>query len=242
MKFLFFVFCVLFGVLIYCSFKYRNPYKLIYILGKKGSFKSTFMVSLMLSHLKTHWTVYTNMDDVLIPGVRVMDVKSLMDCAPPPHSVLFIDEAGLIWDNRKFKSFSDGYTEFFKFQRKYNCKCYINSQALDIDKKIRDLIDSVYLMNGLFNCIGVARRVKRVIGVVDASAQGESRFADNFRFDSIFTWRFIWGPKYFKYFDSYKAPSRDPVPFTEVVGDLRALRSKQPLLQLKAWFKEDSDD
>lgn len=229
MKFFFFAFLSLFVFFVYCSRKYANPYKLIYILGKKGSFKSTFMVSLMLIHLKTNWTVYTNMDDVLIPGVRIMDVKSLIDCAPPPRSVLFIDEAGLIWDNRKFKSFSDGYTEFFKFQRKYNCKCYINSQALDIDKKIRDLIDSVYLMTGLFNCIGVARRVKRVIGIVDASSQGESRFADNFRFDSIFTWKFIWGPKYFKYFDSFNAPERLPVPYREVLSDV-------PLLE------GDSDD
>ena len=133
---------IVFAFLAYASFvylsrKYNNPHKLIFIFGKKGSGKSTYMVYLMLRHLKRGWTVYTNMYDVCIPGVRFMDTDSLKTCVPDPHSVLFIDEGGLIWDNRGYKSFDKGYTEFFKLQRKYKCKVYINSQDFDIDKKIR---------------------------------------------------------------------------------------------------------
>lgn len=132
--------------LAYCSYKYVNPHKLIFIFGKKGSGKSTYMISLMLHHLKRGWNVYTNMGDVCIPGVRVFPIDQLKTCAPEPHSVLFVDEGGLIWDNRGFKSFDKGYTEFFKLQRKYKCKVYINSQDFDIDKKIRQLTDSMVLM------------------------------------------------------------------------------------------------
>ena len=73
-----------FASFVYLSRKYNNPHKLIFIFGKKGSGKSTYMVQLMLRHLKLGWTVYTNMYDVCIPGVRFMDTASLKTCVPDP--------------------------------------------------------------------------------------------------------------------------------------------------------------
>ena len=110
MKILFLLLLAVFGSLVYFNRKYSNPNKLIFIFGKKGAGKSTYMLYLMLRHLKQGWNVYTNMEDVKLDGVRIMDVASLKTCTPEPHSVLFIDEAGLIWDNRNFKSFDSGYT------------------------------------------------------------------------------------------------------------------------------------
>ena len=51
------MFFIVFAFLAYASFvylsrKYNNPHKLIFIFGKKGSGKSTYMVQLMLRHLK----------------------------------------------------------------------------------------------------------------------------------------------------------------------------------------------
>lgn len=229
------------GSLVYFSRKYANPYKLIFIFGKKGAFKSTYMVKLMLRHLDEGWIVYTNMTDVKISGVRVMEASQLIAGRPEPHSVLFIDEGGLIWDNRSFKTFDKGYTEFFKLQRKYKCKVYINSQDFDIDKKIRQLTDSMVLMTSIANCIGVVRPIKRKVSLVEASAQGESRIADNLKFASIWDWRFIWGPSYFKYFESFLAPERPPVEFKTVVGDLSLLARKSPVALLKS-FRGDSND
>lgn len=233
---LFFVLLFVFSsvcFLSYCSKKYNNPNKLIFIFGKKGSGKSTYMVSLMLKHLRKGWTVYTNMTDVAIPGVRIMDVQQLITCVPDPHSVLFIDEGGLIWDNRGFKSFDKGYTEFFKLQRKYKCKVYINSQDFDIDKKIRQLTDSMVLMTSIAGCIGVVRPIVRKVALVEASAAGESRVADNLKFAGLFSFRFLWLPKYFRYFDSYSAPYRAPVDFKTVPGDLAQLKIKSPVVALK---------
>lgn len=226
----------------YCSYKYVNPHKLIFIFGKKGSGKSTYMVSLMLQHLKRGWNVYTNMDDVNIPGVRVFPIDQLKTCVPDPHSVLFVDEGGLIWDNRGFKSFDKGYTEFFKLQRKYKCKVYINSQDFDIDKKIRQLTDSMVLMNSIAGCIGVVRPILRKVALVEASANGESRVADNLKFGSLFQYRFLWLPKYFKYFDSYKAPERPSVDFSTVQGDLSALASKTPLAALRRLYEQSKKE
>lgn len=234
MKYLFlFLLCSAFGSLCYFSKKYNNPNKLIFIFGKKGAGKSTYMVSLMLSHLRKGWNVYTNMDDVNIPGVRVMSADSLKSCVPDAHSVLFIDEGGLIWDNRGFKSFDKGFTEFFKLQRKYKCKVYINSQDFDIDKKIRQLTDSMVLMTSIANCIGVVRPILRKVALVEASAAGESRIADNLKFGNIFSFRFLWLPKYFRYFDSYAAPWRPSVDFRTVPGDVDAFLQKSPVKALK---------
>lgn len=231
--FVFFLVCFAFGSLLYCSRKYNNPNKLIFIFGKKGAGKSTYMVSLMIKHLRQGWNVYTNMTDVNIPGVRIMDVKQLISCAPDPHSVLFIDEGGLIWDNRGFKSFDKGYTEFFKLQRKYKCKVYINSQDFDIDKKIRQLTDSMVLMTSIAGCIGVIRPIVRKVALVEASPAGESRIADNLRFSGLFSFRFLWLPSYFRYFDSYCAPFRPSVDFKTVPGDLAQLKIKSPVVALK---------
>ena len=217
----------------YCSRKYSNPNKLIFIFGKKGSGKSTYMVSLMLRHLRKGWNVYTNMPDVNIPGVRIMDVQQLVCCVPDPHSVLFIDEGGLIWDNRNHKNFDKGFTEFFKLQRKYKCKVYINSQDFDIDKKIRQLTDSMVLMSSIAGCIGVIRPIIRKVALVEASANGESRIADNLKFGSLFSFRFLWLPSYFRYFDSYLAPARCPIDFTAVPGELADLRLRSPVQALK---------
>lgn len=232
----------LFGSFSYFSRKYSNPHKLIFIFGKKGSGKSTYMVRLMLEHLRKGWHVYTNMHDVRIDGVRLMDTSLLKTCVPEPHSVLFIDEGGLIWDNRGFKTFDKGYTEFFKLQRKYKCKVYINSQDFDIDKKIRQLTDSMVLMSSIGGFIGVVRPIIRKVALVEASAQGESRIADNLKFGSLFSFRFLWLPRYFKYFDSYNAPERLPLTFSTVVSDITALQAKSPLKALKMRFQLDDSD
>ena len=241
---MFVLFCIaaVFGGFTYLSRKYANPNTLIFIFGKKGSGKSTYMVSLMLRHLKYGWNVYTNMEDVNISGVRIMDIEALKSCVPEPHSVLFVDEGGLIWDNRGFKQFDKGYMEFFKLQRKYKCKVYINSQDFDIDKKIRQLTDSMVLMSSIAGCIGVVRPIIRKVALVEASAQGESRIADNLKFGSLFSFRFLWLPRYFKYFDSYSAPERPPVTFRTVSGDVRSLQRRSPLQALKSQMKQENDD
>ena len=59
----------------------------------------------------------------------------------PPNSVLFVDEVGLVHDNRSFKTFPQECAEFYKYQRKNKLIIYMASQTVDIDKKIRDLAD-----------------------------------------------------------------------------------------------------
>jgi len=61
---------------------------------------SHFRNFIYIAHHLLHEGQQRDMYDVCIPGVRFMDTASLKTCVPDPHSVLFIDEGGLIWDNR----------------------------------------------------------------------------------------------------------------------------------------------
>lgn len=209
---LFFLF--VFGICKYLSKKYANPYRLTFIFGKKGAGKSCWMVALMLKYLRKGYIVYTDMEDINISGVRIVKPGSFSDFAPEPHSVLFLDEVGISMDNRNFKNFPPGLRDFFKYIRKMKCIVYMNSQAFDVDKKVRDTTDSMALVTSVLGCISIYRPIKRSIVLVDSTAQSDSRIADNLRFTSLFTFRFLWMPRYFKYFNSLEMPPREFVPYS----------------------------
>lgn len=216
------------------SRRYNNPYRLIFIFGKKGAGKSLYMVKQMMKYLKKGWTVYTDIDNCNLPGVRIMNALDLSEFAPVENSAIFLDEAGILFDNRNFKNFNSGLRDFFKLQRKYKCRVFLNSQSFDIDKKIRDVVDQMGLMVSIGNVFSIYRPIRRSITLTEPSSEAESRIADKLFFESIFKWQITYLPKYFKYFDSFAAPVRPPLPFNEIVADLtdknvrRSLRRQRP--------------
>lgn len=207
-----FIFCSIWIAVIlalgYCLKKYDNPYKLVFIFGKKGAGKSCYMVHEMLKLQKRGWNIYTDMKDIYIPGVRIISVSDLITGAPEPHSAIFLDEVGITMDNRNYKSFPAGLRDFFKYLRKMKCRLYMNSQAYDVDKKVRDTVDSMVLQTSLFNCISISRPIIRAVTLTESTAQADSRIADDLRFTSFFSWRVYWMPSYFKYFNSLEMPER----------------------------------
>lgn len=209
--FIFLLCCVFIGF--YLSHKYANPYTLTFIFGKKGAGKSCWMVALMLRYLRRGFIVYTDMLDINIKGVRIITPGAFSTYRPEPHSVIFLDEVGISMDNRNFKSFPPGLRDFFKYVRKNQCIVYMNSQAFDVDKKVRDTTDSMALVTSFLGCISIYRPIIRQVCLVDSTAQGDSRIADNLRFSSFFSFRFLWMPKYFKYFNSLEMPEREFVPY-----------------------------
>ena len=223
------------------SRKYANPYKLVFIFGKKGSGKSCMMIHEMLKYKKHGWTIYTDMHDCNVEGVRIIDAKDLSKFAPEPHSVLFLDEVGVTFDNRNYKNFDSGLRDFFKFQRKYKCAVYMNSQAFDVDVKIRNLTDSMILQTNIANCISVSRPINRTVTLTAPSSDSESRIADKLSFAKLWKWKFYWMPHYFKYFDSFSAPVREPVPFSEVVAALSSLADKNPVQAIRDSKNDDAD-
>ena len=77
--------------------KFLNPYKLIMVFGKKGSGKTTLITKLSQNYLKKGRLVYSTID---IPGCRTFDVADIGRYNLPEESILFIDEVGMIWENR----------------------------------------------------------------------------------------------------------------------------------------------
>lgn len=192
-----------------------NPYKLTFIFGKKGAGKSCYMVSLMLRYLKRGWNVYTDMEDIRIPGVRIITVNDLSLFRPAPHSAIFLDEVGISMDNRAFDKFPPGLRDFFKYLRKMQCCCYMNSQAYDVDKKVRDTVDRMILQVSVANLISISRPIARTITLTEPTSQAEARICDKLSFTNILTWRFFWMPNYYKYFNSKAMPAREMIPFVE---------------------------
>lgn len=200
------VFCMIY------SKKFANPYKLIMVFGKKGSGKTTLLTKLAVKELKKGKTVYSTVD---VPGCITFDVKKVGDYVFPPDSVVFIDEVGMIWDNRNYKQFKESVRDYFKLQRHYRNKVYLFSQTFDIDVKLRNLTDSMYLCTCHMGFISIARKIKRNIMIVQASAESESRIADSLEFVPIWfslfgadSFIFTFIPNWTKYFDSHETPAK----------------------------------
>lgn len=186
--------------------KFKNPYKLYMIFGKKGSGKSSYLAKLALKYKRKHYNVYTNMDDLSISGIRFIDAKTLGEFVPESNSVILLDEVGMLYDNRNYKEFKPAVRDFFKLQRHYKCIVYLASQSFDIDKKLRDLTDEMYLCTCVSGIYGIIRPITKKITLTEASSFGESRIADNLAFRPIFSWKVNYLPKYAKYFQSFNLP------------------------------------
>lgn len=188
--------------------QYLNPYKLIMIFGKKGSGKSTLLTKLAIEHQKLGWTVFCTEP---ITGCYKIDYRDIGYIQFPEDSCILIDEVGMIWDNRNFKSFDSKVRDWFKLQRHYRCKVYLFSQTFDVDKKIRDLVDEMYLVEKKFRVFSYSKRILKKMVLNKSTADSPSRIDENLEFDSIlFFWcgsrKFTFIPKYISYFDSFQCP------------------------------------
>lgn len=126
---------ILFVVLVILDKKLMNPYKLYVIIGNKGTGKTAYMTSLAYKYAKKGYNVFTNF------GIFIPLPLKYWEYEFPKNSVIFVDEVGLVHDNRAFKTFPQECAEFYKYQRKNKLIIYMASQTVDIDKKIRDLAD-----------------------------------------------------------------------------------------------------
>lgn len=205
--------------------KYRNPWKLYMIFGKKGSGKSTYLVKVAIRYIRKGFVVYTSMSDLRIHGLRYINPDELGDFVPEERSVLLLDEAGTLYDNREFKKFKNSTRDFYKYQRHYRCIVYLASQTWDIDKKLRDLTDSMFLHVCLFNVFSIGKRIVRKVTLTESTSEAESRIADNLKFAAFWNWSYTFIPKYAKYFDSYNIPPR-PVLSYDTLEGFNVLRQK----------------
>lgn len=202
--------------------KYLNPYKLYLVFGKKGSGKSTYLVKLAQQHLEKGWLVYTNMEELFMPGVRHFNIQHLGDFVPPANSLLLLDEVGMIWDNRDYKVFKSCVRDFFKLQRHYHVKVYMASQTFDVDKKLRDLTDGMFLHQNIARVFTVGKRISRKVVLTQSTSEAESRISEDLVMMPFWNWTYTYIPKWSKYFDSHSIPDKPQLEYTEDKADSAA--------------------
>lgn len=138
--FILFLAFVIWVLIKYISNYCVNPYYLHVVVGSKGSGKSLYMAKLAnqwMSHRKGE--VFSNM------GIGFDLQREYWKQSFPPDSLILIDEVGVIHSNRDFKSMPREAIEWYKMQRKRRLTVVVSSQTMDIDKKIRDLADVIYV-------------------------------------------------------------------------------------------------
>ena len=199
---------ILFYVFHRLTIKYINPYKLIMYIGKRGAGKSTTLTKIARKFMKQDVPVYSTM---AINGTYKLDYKDVGHYELPQNSVLLIDEVGMIWDNRKFKEFTDEVRNWFKLQRHRRITVYMFSQAYDVDLKLRKLVDRLYIIDNKFRIFCYAKRISTKIVINKSTAEATSKIDEDMIVDPLLlfwtgTRQLTFIPKYIKYFDSYEAP------------------------------------
>lgn len=203
---------ILYGILVaalyvYLTRNYVNPYKLIFLFGKKGSGKSTMLTKLAYKYKRKGWTVYTTEH---LPGLLdIADPRDIYKISFPEKSCILIDEVSLIWDNRDFKNMDKKVVEWFRYQRHHKCRVYFFSQTFDIDKKLRDLADEMYLVNKYFRVFVIASHIVRKPVVVHPGPDTPARIDDDMVVDPLLLTffggkLFAFIPYWARKFNSYK--------------------------------------
>lgn len=220
------IFLLVFLVVLFCfalfARKYSNPYKLIMVFGKKGSGKSTLIAKLARRYIKRGRVVYSTID-LKIPGVRVFNVDDVGKFVFPEESIVFIDEVGMIWDNRDYKKFRTDVRDYFKLQRHYKNTVYLFSQTFDIDIKLRNLTDYMFMVKNYGNVFSIAHRVSRKLVIVEPTAESEGRIADGYELQPLLLQLigmriayFTFIPRWIKYFDSFEQADLEHIPFQKI--------------------------
>lgn len=193
------------------KFSPRRPYFLRIYFGLPGSGKSTFAASVVA---KNNFIGRKTFSNVPITGAYEFSPHDDLGKYMIEDCDIIIDEAGLEYNNRNFKTFTQDETYFFKYHRHYKTNLYIFSQSYDdMDKKIRALASELYVVKkSLLPKFIVVRRIRKKIGINDMTKDiVDEYYFDNF-FLSLFFDKRIFAPLYYKYFNTY---SRKELPSKE---------------------------
>ena len=151
--------------------------------------------------------VYSN---VPITGAFRLDARSDLGFYDISNSKIIIDEAGIEYNNRDFKSFPKESIYFYKYHRHYRTSIDVFSQSYDdMDITLRRLAQNFFVVKkSLFPFFIVIKRFRRKIGVNE-----QSQIADIYSNGvPVFDSKWIFCPPLWKMFNSYstkKLPSKE---------------------------------
>ena len=213
------IFCALLGFRLY-SRKWSSNYQLYFLFGLKGAGKTSLMAKKMLRYMAAGYTIYTDIEGVQIPGVRLINVRDLSTYKPVPKCAIFLDEIGLSQNNRDFKNFDAGLREFYAKSRHFQAVIWANSQSFDADKWIRNRTDRFFFCQKIAGCISLARPIVQVAKPNDMTSPNcDSPVLQYYKWGKFSQWQLTWLPKYARLFDSFSVPDREEIAYTATPGD-----------------------
>lgn len=195
---------------IYCQvikmklFKPRRPAHILSIyFGVPGAGKTTFAAWLAKRDLKKGFNVWSN---VPITGTYKLDPLADIGKHMICDGRVIIDEAGIEYNNRDFKTFSKEQLKFYKYHRHYELAVDVFSQGYDdMDKKIRTLAQRLYVVKrSLLPWFIKRKRIGKRVGINEVSKE----IIDEYYFVPLST-HYIFSPVLWKMFNTV---SRDPLP------------------------------
>lgn len=201
------------------------------LVGKKRTGKTTFLAAVSIHYFLRNRPVYSTCS---LPCAKLISKDDIGIAHFPPYSVILIDEIGLLYNNRNFKTFPEHVLQYFKLQGHYKHLVIVASQAFDFDKKIRDLVDLVGMIDKYrFNLTRI-RWVARHLVLTEAHGEEPSSIVEQFKFQfPLFGgWYFLYRPLYYPFYDSYEAPELEKKKFKIPVSMKHKFKRKKypPLL------------
>lgn len=190
----------------------------IYIIGAPGTGKSTYAAKIAYKNmlckkaLKKGLTVYSM---TAITGTYKINVSDI-GVNDMSGGMILIDEAGLTFNNREWKFTPKTVIEHFKMHRHYNEDIYIFSQqANDVDNKLQAVATQILLIRPFIvwrgkPVISSIRKVLQNCDVDEVSHQIMQMF-----YKKKFWIRFIYLPRWWKFFNTYEAPELNKKEFSK---------------------------
>lgn len=154
---------------------------------------------LSTKYLKRRIDVYSN---VPITGAYQLDAKQDIGFYMIENAKIIIDEAGIEYNNRNFKSFPPESIYYYKYHRHYKTSVDVFSQSYeDMDITLRRLAQNFYVVRkSLIPFCIVARRIRRKVGVDENTKQIADLYSMGF---PVFDTKRIFSPPLWKLFNSY---------------------------------------
>lgn len=184
------------------------------VFGLPGMGKTTFLTKLAYKCLhgrgwmgfKHHDIVFTNFE---CQGCYKLDFSTL-GVYQYENALILIDEIMLLADTRNFKTFPAHLKYFFAMHRHHGLEiCWASQYYDDCDKKIRVLTDRYYIMSALGK-FTIVKPIDRRI-----ACEG-GKILDDYQTGNPISWRWVFRPHYYKYFDSFAHADLPQLPQLEL--------------------------
>lgn len=207
----FFLLALLLILFIWGQF-YKNNHKLLILMGKKGSGKTTLSAKFAIEHINKGLPVFS---DEPLYGCYKLEKNWCGRNDFPDDSLLIFDEGMIEFDNRKFKTFDDALRNFFVMQRHDRISVIVLCQDYNlVDKKVRSLTDSIYVCVNYFNVLTIAKKVHKGIQL-SSNNEGEGSICENFTWEFPTSWILCFIPRWVHFFNSFRTEPKPKVPLVK---------------------------